>query len=283
VLREVDLSTGTVTTVAGTIGSCAAIDGNGTSALFYGMRGLTYWNGLVYILDGTEGVLRSYDPATGDVLTIAGTRRPDCQVTQTPPYTCRRACDITSCSLAPTGPVAGMGTSAVMVSPRYMSADGLGNLFIIDTNGEAILRYDTVTTQMDVLISGTVSLPAAYSDGAASSTTLGRPRGIVSDGTSVYFAEQSYATIRQVVLSSLTTSTFVGTHGCFAGMGTAVRDGLGANTVGMPYVTGSGGGQRCSSPPSGTPIFNTMFGAMTFNFAHRSIYSIDGDQLRRIQ
>ena len=82
-LREIDLATGAVTTVAGTTGSCAAIDGNGTSALFNGMRGVTYYDGKVYVLDAVEAVLREYDPATGDVTTIAGTRVPDKDVTLT--------------------------------------------------------------------------------------------------------------------------------------------------------------------------------------------------------
>ena len=281
-LREIDIATGAVSTVAGARGSCAAIDGNGTSAFFHGMRGVTYWDGLVYILDGTEGVLRTYDPASGDVTTVAGSRRPDCQVTQSPPYTCRMQCDFTPCGSTPSVPVAGLGTSAVFVSPRYMTPDGLGNLYIIDVNGEAILRYNTATTMMDVLVQGSSSLPNPYVDGDAASTTIGRPRGIVSDGTSFYFGEQTYGTVRQFELSTMTTTTFVGTHGCTAGSIIGPRDGLGADTQGTPYYTSAGGG-RCMSPPPGTPIFNTLFGAMSYHFLTRSIYMVDGGRLRRIE
>ena len=284
-LREVDVATGAVTTVAGTAGSCAAIDGTGTGALFHGIRGLTYWNDHVYLLDGCEDVLRRYDPATDDVTTIAGTREPDPQVTQNAPYTCPdpAACNFNNSCAGPVGgPTAGMGTNIEFVSPRYMTADNAGNLYIIDTNGEAIFKYDTASTQGDILISGYAGdRPASYTDGAAGVTTIGRPRGLVSDGTSIYFQEQLYATVRQLELASVTTSTFVGTMGCFAGA-QAPRDGLGADSTQLWYDNQS---DRCAAmPPAGTPIFNVLVsGAMTYHFPSRSIYLVDGSELRRIE
>jgi cysteine-rich repeat protein len=280
ILREVDVATGQVTTVAGTSGSCAAIDGNGTSGLVHNVRGLTYFDGLLYMLDGCERVLRAYDPGSGDLTTLAGQRDPDSQVTQSSPYTCPAPCNLNSCNGEPPAPVAGMGTSAIFVSPRYMTPDSAGSLYIIDTNGEAILSYDTTSTDVAVLIAGTDALPNPYVDGDAASTTIGRPRGIVSDGTSVYFGEQIYATVRQLELASGTTTTFVGTLGCFAGLSEPPRDGLGANTTGVFWNAND-----CNNPPSSpvTPIFHTMLGAMTFNFASRSIYVVDAPYLRRIE
>jgi hypothetical protein len=164
-----------------------------------------------------------------------------------------------------------------------MTADGTGSLYIIDTNGEAIVSYDTNSHDVAVWVSGSSSLPNAYVDGTGATTTIGRPRGIVSDGTSLYFAEQIYATIRQVELSTRSTTAFVGTMGCAASgasTATAARDGLGANTTAVFWQN-----NRCSNPPSSplTPIFNTMFGAMNFNYATRSIFVIDQDRLRRIE
>ncbi|HVJ20647.1 MAG TPA: hypothetical protein VM686_34785 [Polyangiaceae bacterium] len=280
VLREIDVATGQVTTVAGTKGSCAAIDGNGTNGLMHSVRGLTYFGGLVYMLDSCERVLRAYDPASGDLTTLAGTRDPDSQVTQTAPYTCAAACNFNVCNGEPAAPVAGTGTSAVMVSPRYMTPDSAGMLYIIDTNGEAILSYDTTSTEVEILISGIDTLPNPYVDGDAASATIGRPRGIVSDGSSVYFGEQNYATVRQLELSNVTTTTFVGTQGCFAGGSEQPRDGLGANTTGVFWNNND-----CNNPPNSpvTPIFHTLLGAMTFNFASKSIYLIDTPHLRRIE
>ena len=45
----------------------------GTAARFDDLRGLTYYDGLVYFLDSVAGVLGSFDPVTGDVVTLAGT------------------------------------------------------------------------------------------------------------------------------------------------------------------------------------------------------------------
>ena len=289
-IREVDIASGAVQTVAGVRGSCAAIDDTtGVKGLLHSVRGLTYDNGLVYFLDGTEAVLRTFDPATRELSTIAGKRVPDCRVTQSDPYTCPAPCTFVPCVGGATTPSPGLGLAAEFVSPRYLTTDRANNLYIIDTNGEAIMRYNTVSTQVDVLVSGSAGSPSggAYVDGTAANTTLGRPRGIISDGTSVYFAEQLYATVRQTELSGLNTTTFVGTHGCAAGTvsgdTTNPRDGLGANTTGSPFSQGTGPTLRCvDSPPSGTPIFNRLFGAMTYNYASRAIYMVDGDQLRRI-
>ena len=282
VLREINIATGDVTTVTGTRGSCGAIDGDRSTGLLHDARGLTYWYGLVYLLDGCERVLRSYDPASGDLVTIAGTRDPDNGVTQSAPYTCPAPCS-GACAGEPAAPVAGLGTAAIMVSPRYMTADNDGNLFIIDTNGEAILKYDTVSTQLDVVISGAVSAtpPTAYTDSDAANTTIARPRGIISDGTSIYFGEQHHATIRQTVLSNVQTTTFVGVQGCDATGGNAARDGFGADTQGV-YHTGIQDG-TCNNPPSGPAIFHQPLGAMSFNFKYNSIFAVDGTRLRRIE
>ena len=282
VLREINIATGDVTTVTGTRGSCGAIDGDRSTGLLHDARGLTYWNGLVYLLDGCERVLRSYDPASGDLVTIAGTRDPDNGVTQSAPYTCPAPCS-GACAGEPAAPVAGLGTAAIMVSPRYMTADNDGNLFIIDTNGEAILKYDTVSTPLDVVISGSVSAtpPSAYTDSDAANTTIARPRGIISDGTSIYFGEQHHATIRQTELSNVQTTTFVGVQGCDATGGNAARDGFGADTQGV-YHTGIQDG-TCNNPPSGPAIFHQPLGAMSFNYKYNSIFAVDGTRLRRIE
>jgi hypothetical protein len=273
-IREYDIATGVVTTVAGNAGSCAAVDGNGLGAYFHDVRGLTYYNGLVYSLDGCENVLRSFDPAGGDVVTVAGTRSPDPTVTQQPPYAC-----VAGFSCVDGIPTPGIGLNADFGSPRYMTADNAGNLYIVDTNGQAIWRYNTVTRAADILLSGGApgAMVAAYSDGDAATVNIGRPRGIVSDGTSLYFTEQNYATIRQTVLSNDVTSTFVGAIGCAASLVTrATNDGLGADTT---QLWCQGGG----APPAGVPVFDVMMGAMSFNFEFRSIFVVDGQNLRRVE
>jgi hypothetical protein len=277
-LREVDLATGTVTTVAGQSGSCATVDGNGSSALFHGTRGLTYYDGLVYLLDEVEAVLRQYDPVSGDVTTIAGTRAPDRDIPQTAPYSCAQRPNIDA-QHGSGGPVsAGVGLSAVFDSPRYMTSDMQGGLYIVDTNGRSLLKYNVATREVTVLTTGvTASDAAPYNDGAAAVTTIDRPRGLVSDGTSLYFAEQNHGTIRQLDLTNNSTTTFVGTQLCGIAA-TGIRDGVGA-------VTAVGGGScPALSAISSAPTFsNSALGAITFHFASRSLYLLDAGTLRRVQ
>jgi cysteine-rich repeat protein len=283
-IREVDIATGAVTTVAGRPNSCAAVDGSGMNAYFNDIRGLTYWNGSVYLLDGCEQVLRRYDPATRTVVTIGGRRIPSPSVTQSPPYTCPSSSSCTDGTPAP-----GYGLNAVYGSPRYMTADNAGNLYFIDTNGEAIWRFNTATTYSDMLVRGTApsgagNLPTGtYTDGTGSATNIGRARGIASDGTSIYFGEQRYGTVRQLQIGPLVTTTLVGAEGCaandmnLAAGSPAVRDGVGADTRQL-YCRGGG-----ATPAATVPIFNTLLGAMTFNWRSNSLFVVDGGNLRRIE
>ena len=86
-----------VTTVAGN-GMTGVQDGIGNAATFDDNRGLTYYNGHVYMVDANGAVLRRLDPLTKEVVTLAGK-----------PY-----------MLAT---VDGVGAAAQFVSPRYMTSD----------------------------------------------------------------------------------------------------------------------------------------------------------------
>ncbi len=170
-----------VTTVAGS-GTQGYMDGNGAQAQFDGIRGLTYYNGFVYLVDPTAATVRRFNPATGDVVTLAGT-----------PYM--------------TGQTDGIGAAARFVSPRYIASDGSGMLYIADTNGNKIRTFNTVTNEVKTFAGdGT----CGYVDGAGAGARIHRPRGLTSDGTSVYWAEFNAHTIRQGVVATQAVSTFLG-------------------------------------------------------------------------
>ncbi len=172
-----------VTTVAGS-GANQVADGNGLNADFAGVRGITYYNGIVYVLDGGTAVLRSFDPSTGDVVTIAG-------------------------AAGQTGQVDDYGTAARFISPRYMASDNSGMLYIADTNGNKIRSYNTVDTFVGSFAGdGT----AGYVDGVGAAARIHRPRGMASDGTSVYFSEFNQHTIRQGVIATQEVTTNIGQH-----------------------------------------------------------------------
>lgn len=191
-----------VKTVAGS-GAMGLADGVGPAAQFDDPRGLTYYAGFVYLLDANGAVLRRFDPATNEVLTLAGQ-----------PYQ--------------TGNVDGVGNAARFTSPRYMASDNSGVLYIADTNGFHIRTYNIGANYVGTF-AGTGM--AGYVDGVGTNAAIHRPRGMTSDGTSIYFTEFNQHTIRQGILATQDVSTNVGQHcngmmcngGYTEGVGTASR------------------------------------------------------------
>ena len=172
-----------VTTLAGS-GSNSLADGIGLAASFSGVRGITYYGGMLYIVDGNQAVVRSIDPSTGEVLTIAG-------------------------APGQTGQVDGVGNQARFISPRYMTSDNSGVLYIADTNGNTIRFLNTFDDYVGTFAGdGTVG----YLDGVGSLAQIHRPRGMCCDGTSIYFTEFNQHTVRQGVIATTSITTNIGQH-----------------------------------------------------------------------
>lgn len=190
VIRAIDLTNTKypVTTAAGKYTDPSvpleSMDGNGLNAQFNELRGLTYFNGMLYILDGAAGVLQQFNPGNGDVTTIAG-KSGDLQVLD------------------------GNGTAARFAGPRLMTSDSTGFLYISDSDGYTIRRFNVFTKDLTTIAGS--STTCGFVDGPKPSARLNRPRGIATDGKSVYFAEPSSQTIRQLVLDTGEISTFSGT------------------------------------------------------------------------
>jgi cysteine-rich repeat protein len=153
-----------VTTVAGQGPGATYTPGVGLVAAFDDLRGLTYYAGKLYVLDAVAGVIARFDPTTNEVVTVAGT-----------PYT-------TGCP--PGAPVDGTGAAAVLCSPRYMTSDNSGNLFVADTNGATVRAFNTSTGYLGTY-AGTGT--CGYVDGSGAAAAIHRPRGLTSDGTSLYW------------------------------------------------------------------------------------------------
>jgi cysteine-rich repeat protein len=222
-----------VTTVAGS-GVAAHVDGIGVAASFDGLRGLTYHAGFVYLLDANAATLRRFDPMTGEVLTLAGQ-----------PYV--------------RGTTDGVGAAALFNSPRYMTSDGSGMLYVADTNGATIRSYNTVTGFVGTFAgSGT----AGYVDGVGTAALVHRPRGMTSDGSSIYWVEFNQHAVRQGILTTADVSTLAGTH-----CGGA-----------MPCAGGYADGVGTAA------LFNLPF-SLAFHYPSRSLFVHDSGNsvLRRIQ
>jgi cysteine-rich repeat protein len=223
----------TVTTLAGN-GTQACTDGVGNLAEFDDLRGLTYYNGYVYLLDGSCALLRRFDPTTNQVDTLAGQ------------------------AYVTTG-LDGYGLAATFNSPRYMASDNSGTLYIADTNGNKIRYYNTVTDYLGTFAGDGTS---GYVDGIGTAARIHRPRGMTSDGTSIYFAEFNQHTIRQGVLGTYDVSTNCGQH-CD-----------GASPCNGGYTEGQAAAAEFDGP----------FG-ITFHYLSNSLFVLDGGNnlIRRIQ
>lgn len=258
-VRAVDLTSPTlaVTTIAGDPTRCGQLDGSGSQAVMSDVRGLAFYAGVLYYVDANMATLRAVDPTTGQVTTLSGQTPNDNANTN---YNC--ATNLCCGSTAPGAP---------MNSPRYLTQDNAGSLFIIDTNGSAIRKYAIGAGVLSTIVSG-----LGYVDGVGAAVRVDRPRGITSDGTSLYFGEQNENTIRQVELASATTSTFVGVRGC-------------AGPLNLTGVSGGDGSQswagNCNAGPvAGKPQFAVGSVSMSFDYATKAIYAVaTGNRLLRIE
>jgi hypothetical protein len=179
---KLDGSSG-VQTVAGS-GTQGCSDGVGAAAQFSDLRGMVHHQGKLYMVDGTCRTLRSFDPATGEVKTLAGS--------------------------STSGTKNGLGTQAQFVSPRYLAVDPAGILYIADTNGNQIRAYNLATTEVTT-VAGEPSGACGLVDGAGPQARFNRLRGLTTDGTSLYAGEQNGHVIRQILLANQSVSTLVGT------------------------------------------------------------------------
>lgn len=188
-LRAVDLINPAhpVKTVAGTFAdvnaTVTAKDGFGADALFGVIRGMVYYAGFVYILDNGAHTLRMLNPMNGEVKTIAGF-----------PYT--------------PGSDDGIGEAARFRGPRLITSDNVGMLYISDTENHKLRSFNTTTKEVKTIAGGSA---CGYQNGVGTGAFLNTPRGLATDGFSVYFTEPVAQTIRQLVLATGEVSTLSGT------------------------------------------------------------------------
>jgi sugar lactone lactonase YvrE len=142
-IRRVEIATGAVTTIAGTLHAFTTVDGVGTNASFFSPEALVYdGSGSLYLMDGTT--LRRVVLATAAVTTVAGATE--------------------------AGSVDGIGPAA-----RFSLADGLarddaGNLFVADTQAHTIRKVVLSTLAVSTVVGSPIhfgvhlgSLPARLS------------------------------------------------------------------------------------------------------------------------
>ncbi|MGD0275413.1 MAG: carboxypeptidase regulatory-like domain-containing protein [Syntrophales bacterium] len=212
-IRKIVISTGVVTTLAGTAGSSGSANGTGTAALFNSPRGITTDGTNLYVADTGNDTIRKIAKNNICYYFVSGTL---CVYT-----------GVTVTTLAGTvgssGSADGTGAAALFNSPQGITMDGT-NLYITDTVNNTI-RQIVISTGAVTTLAGTAG-SSGSTDGAGSAALFNSPQGITTDGTNLYVADTINNTIRQIVISTGAVTTLAGTAGSSGsadGIGSAAR------------------------------------------------------------
>jgi sugar lactone lactonase YvrE len=197
-IRKIVISTGVVTTLAGSVGVPGSTDGTGTAATFNLPFGITTDGTNLYVADTGNNTIRKVVISTGVVSTLAG-------------------------SAGVPGSTDGTGTAATFHAPYGVATDGT-SLFVADTGNSTIRRIDISTGVVTTFV-GSVGVPGS-TDGTGAAAFFNHPADITLEGTILYVADTGNSTIRAVVISSRAVKTLAGiagTSGSVDAAGVAAR------------------------------------------------------------
>jgi len=184
-IRKIVIATGEVTTLAGTAGQTGSADGIGAAARFSSPSGITVNGTNLYIADSDNKTIRKLDISTGEVTTVAGT----------PVHG---------------GSTDGIGTAALFITPNGVTTDGT-TLYIADSRTGTIRKLDIATGEVTT-IAGTPG-QAGSTDGTGATARFNYPEGLALAGNSLYVADSTNNTIRQIATASGVVTTLAGSAG----------------------------------------------------------------------
>ncbi len=195
-IRKVLISTGAVTTIAGSAGAAGYANAAGTTARFNYPRGVAIDGGNLYVADSYNNTIRQVVVATGVVTTLAGN---------------------------PGGGSAdGVGPTAQFLYPFGLAANG-ANLYVADTLNNTI-RQVVILTGAVTTVAGTAGFAGA-ADGVGTAAQFNHPRGLETSGGNLYVVDAGNNNIRQVVIAdgAVTTTAGGGGGGSADGTGTGAQ------------------------------------------------------------
>ncbi len=239
VVRQVDLSTGAVTTLAGT-GASGNADGAAASATFNTPSAVTATADALYIAEPSSHTIRRYSFASGQVATIAGsagnsgntdgtgtdarfnfpvsltTDGTDLYVGESSGNTIRKINPATGAvttiagQSGVSGSADGTGTAATFGSPFSMTINNR-NLYIVDLTNHSIRRMNLDTSLVSTFAgqSGT----SGFADGVGTAAMFNSPRDILSDGTYLWLTDSSNQVIRRITIADGQVATIIGQQG----------------------------------------------------------------------
>lgn len=191
-IRKVNMSTGTITTIAGTgLGAHGGDGGPATAAWIKWPAGMTFdASGNMYFADFGNNVIRKIS-TSNIITTVAG---------------------IPGTLPAYTGDV-GPATLAKLGNPFGVAIHPItGNLLIADQLNHAIRSVDLSTGIITSICgNGTIGIAAAGDGGAAVSARLNEPTDIATDAAgNIYIADNGNNRIRKISYPSMVISTVAG-------------------------------------------------------------------------
>ena len=253
-VRKVNIATGAVTTLAGTLGMSGSLDGAGTAASFSAANGLTTDGSSVYLSDNSNHTIRKIVIASGLVTTLAGSAgqagTTDAMgaaarfnvpsgifysagtlfVTELDNHTVRKivlpSAEVSTVAgtAGTSGSADGVGTSAAFRNPYSITGDA-NHLFVTDTINNTVRKIVIATGQVTTL-AGTATVRGP-DDGTGATARFYFPSGIsMADGNTLYVADTENQTIRKITVASAAVTTLAGvssTSGATDEVGVAAR------------------------------------------------------------
>jgi DNA-binding beta-propeller fold protein YncE len=208
-IRQVDLATGTATTLVG--GTCGYADGIGSAARFQAPTGIAVTGDgtVAFVADQNSHTIRRIDLASRTVTTLAG--------------------------LAfAYGYDNGIGSAARFYNPWWVAVDAAGTTVFVTGKWDAAVRMIDVATQAVTTLAG-VSNQAGNVDGIGSNARFTALSGIAVDASGANVFVFDNRCVRQVIVATRAVTTLAGScgvRGTTDGVGTAARfdDALGIAT-----------------------------------------------------
>lgn len=193
-IRKLNIATGAVSTLAGSVENIGTRDGVGSEASFRFPYGIVNDGNHLYVTDSSDYAIRKIVIATGEVTTLAG---------------------------APNmagGSADGIGSAARFYRPQGIASDGV-NLYVCDSGNRMIRKIVIATGQVSTLLSDITNGP--YIDGFVD------PVGIAVKNDALYVTDSYTSSVYRVTIATAEKSLLAGSGnaawGSSDGIGTAAR------------------------------------------------------------
>ena len=219
-IRQIDIETGVVTTIAGAVGVVGYIDGSGTQARFFIPEGITTDGNALYVSDTHNHSIRKVEIKSGLVTTFAGL------------------------SGAP-GMLDSTGSNARFYYPKGITTDGR-NLYLVDFGNHRVRKITLNEGVVTTLAGGRdAGSPDEESVSQGDDIRLNYPTGITTDGHNLYVVDTFNRAVRKTSVGGSAVITIAGKpdlEGSADGIGADARfrDPVGITSDGIHlYVTDS--------------------------------------------